>query len=236
MDDVTLTAALHELESTANDQSNYFRPFLAILPVSGAAVSTVGNVLGSETLSASDDLAAKIDELQFDLGEGPCWDAIAMGRPVMAPDVRSRPNAHWPAFSKAIMEQPISSLFAFPITVGSLRLGAIDLYSVERMQLDSRHSRQATALAEAVGRHVLRHALASAGDAFEDSGSPLSRRLIHQATGMVLAQLRISSEDARLIIQGHAFTQATSMMDVAQQITDGRLVFVHTATGIEVAE
>ena len=50
-----------------------------VFPVTGSAVSTVGGFLGSETVAASDEYAARLDELQFDLGEGPCWDAVRSG-------------------------------------------------------------------------------------------------------------------------------------------------------------
>src|SRR4051794_29292306 len=101
-DDPGLTAALETLERDAHDQSTYSRPFLGLFPVSGAAVSTVGALLGNETISASDSLAARVDEIQFDLGEGPCWDAMNSARPVLEPDLRGNPRTVWPAFSRAI--------------------------------------------------------------------------------------------------------------------------------------
>jgi hypothetical protein len=73
----------------------------------------------------------------------------------------------------------------------------------------------------------------------EDPGegiSAFSRRLIHQATGVVLASIEVSAEDARLVIQGHAFAAGKPMMTVAQDILDGRLRFVRDGDRIEVAE
>jgi hypothetical protein len=42
---------------------------------------------------------------------------------------------------------------------------------------------------------------------------------------MVLAQLDISAEDARLLIQGHAFAMNRPMRDVAEAILERRLDF-----------
>jgi GAF domain-containing protein len=232
----SFAAALDALERSVQTPAGFCRPFLDVLPVSGASVSTVGDLLGSETLSASDELAARLDELQFDLGEGPCWDAVNSGRPVLEPDVRSLPRSTWPAFSDAILHAGISSIFAFPLAVGPLRMGAVDLYSVAPVELDRRQTKQADAMAAVVGRHVLRQALNAVGRDADDVGNAFSRRLIHQATGVVLAQLDLSADDARLVIHGHAFAASRSMKEIAQDILDGLLNFSRGDTGIEASE
>jgi GAF domain/ANTAR domain len=229
----SFSAALDALERTSEAPEGFCRPFLDVLPISGASVSTIGDLLGSETLAASDDQAARLDELQFDLGEGPCWDALRTGNHVLAPSLREPVRARWPAFSAAIREEAVSSIFAFPLVIGPLRIGAIDLYSASPTTLDDRHTRQADAMAAVVSRHVLRRALNAVGRDEEEGGNAYSRRLIHQATGFVLAQLDLTPEDARLVIQGHAFAAERSMMEVAQDIVDGTIVFARQPDGIE---
>jgi hypothetical protein len=226
--------AMSRLQSGVGGSREYSAPFLDVLPVTGATVATLGDLLGTETLSATDDRAARLDELQFDLGEGPCWDALRLLRPVLEPDVNN-PHHTWPAFSPALREHQVSSIFAFPLVVGSLRIGAIDLYSLEPVTLRESQTRQATALAEVIGRKVLRNALATV-DVEEHPVNAYSRRLIHQATGMVLAQLDLTADDARLVIHGHAFAVGKTMKEVAQDVLEGRLSFSHGAAGIEVAE
>jgi GAF domain-containing protein len=226
-------AAVAALMGAVADES-LTEPLLDALPVSGAAVSTLGELLGSETISASDTQIARVDELQFDLGEGPCWDALASGHPVLEPDVRSDPRGAWAAFSAAIMGEDIGGLFAFPMMIGPLRIGAIDLYTAAPTELSALHVQQASALAALVSRHVLRQALRMAGQDDPESGAGIhSRRTIHQATGMVLAQLDISADDAHLLIQGRAFADGRSMHEVAGDITAGRLSFAVERDGIE---
>jgi hypothetical protein len=226
--------AMARLQSGVGGPHEYSTPFLEVFPVTGAAVSTLGDFLGAETLSATDDRAARLDELQFDLGEGPCWDALRLARPVLEPDV-NHPNVVWPAFSPALREQQVSAIFAFPLLVGSLRIGAIDLYSLEPVTLHETHARQASAMADVISRKVLRQALASV-DVEEHPVSAYSRRLIHQATGMVLAQLDLSPDDARLVIHGHAFAVGKTLKEVAEDVLDGRLSFSNGDSGIEAVE
>jgi len=227
-------SALRRLEAAGDEPRDLSVYFVEIFPVTGASVSTVGDFLGSETVSASDARAARLDELQFDLGEGPCWDAMRLQRPVLEPDIAERPQHIWPAFSPAVREHEVRSMFAFPLFVGSLRIGAIDMYSLQPVELQRGQAEQAAEMAKIVSRHVLRNALASI-DVEAHPVSPYSRRLIHQATGKVLAQLELSADDARLVIQGHAFSSGRSMKDVAEDILEGRLTFALRETGIEVA-
>jgi len=229
----SLDAALDALERSAEHPSTLSVPFVEMFPITGAAVSTVGSLIGSETVSASDAVAAELDELQFDLGEGPCWDAMNSGQPVLEPTIRSNPRTRWPAFTPALDGTPVNSLFAFPLRLGTLRIGAVDLYSVHPVELDATQTRQASTMAQAVSRHVLRRALDEIGGDYDDTGNAYSRRLIHQATGVVLAQLRLPPEDARLVPQGHAFATNRSMMEVAQDVLDRKLNFAQGASGIE---
>lgn len=225
-------AAMARLRSGVDGTREFSSPFLHVFPVTGAAVSTMGDLLGTETVSASDEAAARLDELQFDLGEGPCWDALRRSRPVLEPDLDD-PDAFWPSFSPALRELHVRSIFAFPLIVGSLRIGAVDLYSLDRVTLHETQTRQAMAMAEVVSRQVLRAALGSV-DVEEHPASAYSRRLIHQATGMVLAQLDLSPDDARLVIQGHAFAVGKTMKEVASDVLEGRLAFSVGESGIEV--
>jgi hypothetical protein len=230
-------AAIEVLRASENRPEFFAHPFVDLLPVSGAAVSTVGPLFGSETLSATDDLAARIDELQFDLSEGPCWDALAARRPVLESSLATGHRTEWPSFGSTAAGYGVSSIFAFPLVVGALPIGAVDLYSIPEVALTNEQCRQAMEMSDIIGRHVLRRAI-RAGDVSDEDGDPgtFSRRVIHQATGVVIAQLSLTPDDARLVIQGHAFAAGRPMKDIARQIVDGDLSFEHRESGIEASE
>ena len=219
-------AAVEELSSGLTNTASLCRPFLRVLPITGAAVSTLGAPFGTETLCASDSHAARIDELQFDLGEGPCWDALATRRPVLAPDLHGTVPSSWPVFLQAIGDAPVGALYAFPLALGSLEIGAVDLYAERPGTLSEAQITDALALAGMVALQVLRRTL-SAQPVTEDAeaGDGYSRRVVHQATGMILAQLGLSAADALLVIRGHAFSHERSVREVAADIVARRLEF-----------
>ena len=224
--------AAQALGAAEDDPAVLARTLVDFLPITGASVATLGDFLGTETVAASDATIARLDEAQFDLGEGPCWDALAALAPVLEPDLRVRSARRWPAFSRALEHHGVAAVFAFPLAVGPLRIGAIDLYSLNPMDLGEDTTTETTALASIISRHVLRDALRAAGTDESPAGGPFSRRAVHQATGFVIAQCGVSAEDAHLLLQGHAFAEGVSMDEIAQEVLAGRLVFTATGTTI----
>ena len=218
--------AAEALEHATSTDADLCGPLVAAIGVSGAAVSTLGDPLGNETLCASDDHAARLDEIQLDLGEGPCWLAAATRRPVLEPDVRGAVGTTWPLARQAMHENGLGAVFAFPLVVAGLSLGAVDLYSRTARDITDQQVTDATGLARIVARQVLRRALLAADAPQEDTGSwegRFSRREVHQATGMVVAQMRIPPDDALLVLRGHAFATGRSVRDVAEDVV-GRVL------------
>jgi len=214
------------LERATASGSDLCGPIVAAIGVSGAAVSTLGNPLGNETLCASDDHAARLDEIQLDLGEGPCWVAAGSRRPVLEPDMRNPSDISWPLARHAMLANGLGAVFAFPLVVAGLSLGAVDLYSRTARDISDQEVTDATSLSRIVARQVLRRALLSADLPQEESDAwegRFSRREVHQATGMVVAQMGIPPDDALLVLRGHAFATGRSVRDVAEDVV-GRVL------------
>ncbi|MFB2585381.1 GAF and ANTAR domain-containing protein [Herbiconiux liukaitaii] len=185
-------------------------------------MSTLGVPFDIETVSASDDVAARISELQIDAGEGPCWDAHRTRAPVLIPDLGDVAPARWPVFTHTIADLDVHAIYSFPLAIGNLQIGVVDLYAEGTDTLTPDAVADAGALADQVAADVLRHALARRGDDSSADG-PFSRREVHQATGMVLAQLHLAPADALLLIRAHAYASGRSVRETAADITARRL-------------
>lgn len=208
-------------------------PFTQNLRISGAALSTLGDLVPPETVCASDRHAAHLDEVQFDLGEGPCWDAVNTQQPVMEMDVRDAPAGEWPAFIDAIQQTPVRAMFAFPLTLGPLRVGAVDLYRKAPGALAEDEYARAVSLAETAARLVLRRILLSLSELPVATEPRYSRAQFHQATGAVIAQLGVTADDAALIIRAHAFSTGRSVQEIAEDILAFELDFSTEASSME---
>jgi len=226
--------ARRDLSLAYERKTSLCAPFVALLPVSGASVSILATSLGQSTVCSSNPTATRLDELQFDLGEGPCWQAMTSGQPVLTADLKAS-GAVWPIFIGAVYNDPhardVGAMFAFPLTVGSLDIGAVDLFTTEVAELTDAEVAEASALANVAAWQVLRGILQDPSEerSLDSDGlppSPSSRREVHQATGMVLAQLNISAADAALLIRAHAFASGRSVREVATDIVERRLDFL----------
>jgi len=223
--------AQRDLISAHERKSSLCAPFLSVLPVDGAALSVLASPAGQSTMCASDDTAARLDELQFDLGEGPCWDAMSTRLPVLAPDLSTDGASSWPLFTNAVQQDAsdVRAVYAFPLFVGSLDIGALDLYSSSHKPLERSQVTDATQLASLAAWQVLRRILADQPGEDPDTPGSYNRREVHQATGMVLAQLNISADDAALLLRAHAFSSGRSVAEVANDVVERRLTFTPDA-------
>ncbi|GAB3830515.1 GAF domain-containing protein [Kribbella italica] len=106
------------------------------VPVSGAGVALMTPTGHGGTLAATAGPAEVMENLQQTLGEGPCLNASRDRRPVLEHDL-ARAAARWPAFAPAASESGIAAVFAFPLQVGAIRLGVLDLYRDVPGPLDS---------------------------------------------------------------------------------------------------
>ena len=247
IDDRGFQHAMESLRRADSPRASLCDPFVSALPISGAAISLLSTGFGTETVCASDRQAARLDELQIDYGIGPCWDAMAQNRPVSQPDLRSAPASLWPPLLHEIRDDGVRALYAFPLSIGALDLGAVDLYSLHPGELTRTEVHRAEALASEAARQVLRRVVDRESAAQRDDDDPevgdggaqekqilhlelaaesgFSRREVHQATGMVLAQMNVSAEDALLVLRGHAYAEGRPLREIARDVVERRLSF-----------
>lgn len=202
----------------AFDDSPLTRPYLQGTGLVGAAITTFGATSGAETVEASDATAARIDELQLDLGVGPAWDAVAGRAVTRASELVA--DLRWPMLRDACLALGARSLVSFPVAFGGVAVGAVTAYAWRAGVPDE--TVVDALVAESRGT-AMRLAWASVHDASRDASmNPLSRRVVHQATGMVLARFAVSSADAVAMLQAHAFAEGRSVAQVAADIVAGR--------------
>ncbi|MDI2020716.1 GAF and ANTAR domain-containing protein [Paenarthrobacter nicotinovorans] len=201
--------------------------FLEELPIAGAAVSIFGGSAAETLMCASDATAARLDELQYDLGDGPRWDVFRTHLPVMINDLSHAGVRSWPAFAEAASSTDAKALFVFPLLAGDLVIGVVELYCTSSRELSTEQGARAARIANRTAWTLLRGLLPDG-----DTGTatvPLARREIHQATGMVLVQTGSTADEALLLLRGHAFASGRSLQDTAMDVVNRRLDFTPAA-------
>lgn len=202
-------------------------PFLRPLPVTGASVTIMSSSGTPLSLGSSDAVAARIEELQFELGEGPQWSAARSGEIAMIPDVAVGPHDEWPVLGAALGELSVGAIFCIPIRMGAVTVGVATLYSDRPRELNQQQQTTALAIASAIASTAVHQAMSSADAdlAAETTATPALRREVHQATGMLIVQLTTTATVAYARLQAYAFSHGRTLQAVAHDVVSGSLTF-----------
>jgi GAF domain-containing protein len=195
--------------------------------MSGAGIMMMSGDIQRGSLCTTNKVSALIEELQFSLSEGPCLDAFRDQQPVLEPDLAHPRVVRWMALSEAAIEAGVAAIFGFPISIGPVKLGALNLYRDEPGGLTGEQHHDCLILAGVVARSVIMmQARATPGQlAQEFEGGADFELVVHQASGMVAAQLGVTVGQALIRMQAHAFGNGRSLRDVARAVVGRDLRF-----------
>ena len=177
------------------------------------------------SVCSSNQVSALIEDLQYTLGEGPCVDAYSDDVPVLEPDLAQPRVSRWVAFSPLAVQAGARAVFGFPLRIGAVRMGALNLYRDRPGPLDDVQHADALVLAGVAARAVLGMQAeappGTLGGALE-AGSDF-RFVVHQASGMVSAQLEVSVGEALIRLRAYAFAHDLTLDQVAGDVVARQL-------------
>lgn len=196
-----------------------------IVQVDGAGVMLMSGDIPRGSLCTSNEVSHLIEELQYTLGEGPCVDAYQTDQVVAEPDLAHPVARRWPAFSSPVLEAGVRAVFGFPLRVGTVRLGALNLYRARTGLLSPEQYANALVMADIAARWVLE---AQAGAPADTVAAELEigadfHFLVHNAAGIVSVQEGITVTEALIRLRAHAFSNGRLLADVARDVIAHRL-------------
>jgi len=189
------------------------------LSVTGVGLAWMNSGLPGGLVAATDERARRIEELQFTLGEGPCTACAITGRPVLVDDLTVQGEL-WPRFTAGAVEAGVAAVFSFPLQLGGVTFGVLDLYRDTPGALPVADAAEAGAVAT-VGTWVLLHLQPGLQDEtrFPDLTERLADRLqVHRAAGLLAVQLELSVTDALNILRTRASSDNRPITDLAHAV------------------
>jgi GAF domain len=205
-----------------------------VTAMSGAGIMLISGEAPAGSVCSTNQVSALIEELQYTLGEGPCVDAYHEDRPVLEPDLADPDTPRWVAFTPPAVEAGARAVFGFPLQVGAVRLGALNLYRDRPGSLSEDQYADALVLAGVAARAVLAmQAQAPPGAlAPELEAEANFRFVVHQASGMVAVQLGVSVGDALVRLRAYAFANERLVTEVAEDVVGRRFRFDDRGRGV----
>ncbi len=196
-----------------------------LLPITVASIVLMGTEGVEGITGASNSLAAAIQNEEFTLGEGPATEVRRQGRAVLVSDLGDA-TSDWPQFVPAAARLGVGAIYAIPLRIGAVDLGVLVLGGAIPRALAAQELADSFLIGDLVSRLVLdlqvgvtSESLAWALDATD------SRTVVHQATGMIAAQLNVGVAEALVRLRANAFATDRPIDQVAAEVVAGRRRF-----------
>ena len=143
-----------------------------------------------ESPASSNGLALLLDKLQQDVDEGPCIEALRDHQMFLIGDLEA--EERWPLFcQRAHASTGVSSMMSVRLFVQGDTLGAMNVYSTKRDAFDEVGMAMATVFATHAAV-----ALTHANREEQLERKAASRELIGRAKGILMAQNRLTEDEA----------------------------------------
>ena len=198
-----------------------------ITEMSGAGIMLLTGDVPRGSVCTTNDVSALIEELQYTLGEGPCIDAHRLHAPVIEPDLADPESPRWTEFARSAVDAGARAVFGFPVAVGAVHIGALNLYRDRPGPLTDDQHADALVMGLVAARSIMSmQADADPGalaPGLEATGN--FRFVVHQAAGMIAVQLAVPVPEALLRLRAHAFSTGRLVSDVAADVVARRLRF-----------
>jgi GAF domain-containing protein len=185
------------------------------IPGTTAASITMMAAGQPRTPAYTEKRALELDNLQYELGDGPCLSAISHHG---VEHVQIAQADRWPTFSVRASEEGIAAVLSAPISDGEETKGALNLYSEGGFGPDAEDL--ACLFADQLGIAAVNTTLyVEAKVIAEQLRQALeSRAAIEQAKGILMAAERCGPEEAFEILKRASQNRNEKLRDIAAEI------------------
>lgn len=168
--------------------------------------------------ACTDPLASAADQAQYQAGDGPAVYILRHARPVLVSDMMT--EERWPRFGRQAASLGIRSCYALPLVSDGAPVGALVLYSRQPDAFGPEETGRADRFAaNASGALTLALRLASCADENDQLRSSIvSRAVIDQALGVIMATERCSQEKALAVLRSVSQNTNVKLRDLAVTI------------------
>ncbi|MDQ3538493.1 MAG: GAF and ANTAR domain-containing protein [Actinomycetota bacterium] len=194
-----------------------------VLPVDGAGVMLADEHDVLRFVAASDETVRDIEDLQIELGEGPCLHAYSSGEQVVVPDLTD--TERFPAFGAGALESGLRAVYSFPMRIGDDHVGALNLYRSRPGALETGEIEAGQVLADIATVYILnaRQVERSTQRSEQLQHALESRVIIEQAKGMLAEQHQIPVTEAFQRLRRYARSNSRKLHDVAEAVVHNDL-------------
>jgi transcriptional regulator with GAF, ATPase, and Fis domain len=173
------------------------------------------------TVACSDEQATAVNDLQYQLLEGPCLTALADQALVRVDDLAA--ESRWPRFTPAAAGRGVRSCLSLPLMAQDAAVGALNFYSPQAGAFGAEETRRAEMFADpAAGALALGLRLVTYSQLVSQLRHSLtSRAVIDQAVGVIMGQERCTQDKAFAALRTASQNRNVKLRDIAREVVMG---------------
>lgn len=202
----TLEETLHTIVHVARDSVPGF---------DHVGISTLDKNGKVQTRAATSDLVLQLDQLQYELGEGPCIESLETSLVVSVPEAPH--DQRWPRYLGAAVKLGLRSQLAVKLFDDERTIGGLNLYSTTSDNIDP----EAESIAELLGAHAA-IAMGHATTRETLNEALQTRKVIGQAIGILMERYSMNEERAFAFLVRASSHANTKLRDIARELVDQR--------------
>jgi GAF domain-containing protein len=170
------------------------------------------------TVALSGELALRLDERQYDLGQGPCLHAATTLELTEIPDTRT--EQRWSDYVRGAVTAGNLSSLSVPLVVAEGVSGALNIYAREPNAFDDEARAAATRFAPYAAVALANmHAYQGARTLADNLTAALeSRAVIDQAKGILMERLKLTADQAFQALSTVSMHSNTKVRDIADHL------------------
>lgn len=172
------------------------------------------------TVAASDDQASRLDETQYETGDGPCLAAMRSGQVMHCVDVET--EQRWPPYTVRARQLGLGCSLSVPLVdVDQTTFGAMNVYGFGQPGLFDADRQYQFGLFASQATGALRLATRHANDTalmVQLEQALNSRTVIDQAVGILIGRHQVSAARAFDLLRAQSQSRKKKMRDVAAEL------------------
>jgi transcriptional regulator with GAF, ATPase, and Fis domain len=190
------------------------------VPSVDAAAVTVRRADGAtDTAAASSDAARRLDEVQRELGYGPCVEAMDVGEERRTSDLRADERWDGP-LGEAAAETGLVAVLAVPLSASGGAIGALNVFSSRADGIDEDAVASVRSIAGPVSATLANalayHQVTELGDQLREALA--SRAVIEQAKGILMVRAGVDDDQAFALLRRTSQHQNRKLREVAASV------------------
>jgi len=206
----TVAAALGLLSSLAQE---------TVPGSTGAGVSIIDQD-NRRSSGSTDERVLQADNLQYELGEGPCLTAAAERRLIRIDDLST--DRRWPRWGRKAAKLGLRAAMSAPLVAADASLGAIKVYAEGPDAFDARSERLLTLFATQAALLVANLQTHERAKRLSDGMRQAvhGRDVINVAKGVLMGRNAVNEEAAFGILLARAAEDGTTLADAARSVVE----------------